>query len=68
MLLISMLYFFAGCEKMNVERTELSGAEELALKKAVLDTCTTIQSGEIFTSDGNVVEIGWDVWGYNYQA
>ncbi len=30
--------------------------------------CTTIQSGEILASDGTVVEVGYDDWGYNYQA
>lgn len=31
--------------------------------------CTTIQSGELFASDGiTVIETGYDVYGYNYQA
>jgi hypothetical protein len=30
--------------------------------------CTTIQSGELLTSDGKVITTGFDVWGYNYQA
>jgi len=30
--------------------------------------CTTIQSGELFASDGNLIETGFDDWGYNYQA
>lgn len=30
--------------------------------------CTTIQSGELLTSDGSVIETGFDEWGYNYQA
>lgn len=30
--------------------------------------CTTIQSGELFASDGSVIEVGYDEWGYNYQA
>jgi hypothetical protein len=30
--------------------------------------CTTIQSGELVASDGSVIEIGFDDWGYNYQA
>ena len=30
--------------------------------------CTTIQSGELFNSLGEVITIGFDEWGYNYQA
>lgn len=32
------------------------------------DTCTTINSGELLASDGSVIEVGFDEWGYNYQA
>lgn len=31
-------------------------------------SCMTIQSGELFASDGSVIETGFDDWGYNYQA
>lgn len=30
--------------------------------------CTTIQSGEIYDSAGNQLQVGYDEWGYNYQA
>lgn len=30
--------------------------------------CTTIQDGTLLTSDGRVIETGFDKWGYNYQA
>jgi len=30
--------------------------------------CTTIQDGTLLDSKGNVIEIGRDQWGYNYQA
>ena len=30
--------------------------------------CTTIQSGELFASDGSIITLGFDIWGYNYQA
>jgi hypothetical protein len=32
------------------------------------DACTTIQSGDLQTSDGFVITTGYDEWGYNYQA
>src|SRR3989339_1979028 len=31
-------------------------------------SCTTIQSGELLTSNNEVITIGFDNWGYNYQA
>ena len=30
--------------------------------------CITIQEGTLLTSDGEVIPIGYDEWGYNYQA
>ena len=30
--------------------------------------CITIQSGELLTSDGAVIKVGFDDWGYNYQG
>ena len=32
------------------------------------DACTTIQDGTLVRSDGEVIETGYDEWGYNYQA
>ena len=32
------------------------------------NACTSIQSGELVGSDGNVLSVGYDAWGYNYQA
>ncbi len=30
--------------------------------------CDTIQSGQISDTQGNQVQVGYDAWGYNYQA
>jgi hypothetical protein len=30
--------------------------------------CTKIQSGALVDSTGNVIKVGYDQWGYNYQA
>ena len=35
---------------------------------ALCDDCTTIQSGELLASDGSTITVGYDEWGYNYQA
>ena len=32
------------------------------------DKCTTIQDGILLDSNGNVISVGYDQWGYNYQA
>jgi hypothetical protein len=32
------------------------------------EKCTTIQSGELSASDGSTITVGFDEWGYNYQA
>jgi hypothetical protein len=32
------------------------------------NSCTTIQSGTLLASDGSIIEVGYDEWGYNYQA
>jgi hypothetical protein len=32
------------------------------------DGCTTIQDGTLYTSDGDLVTLGYSEWGYNYQA
>jgi len=31
-------------------------------------SCTTIQDGELRASDGSIITVGYDSWGYNYQA
>lgn len=32
------------------------------------DKCTTIKSGDLVASDGTAIVLGFDDWGYNYQA
>ena len=32
------------------------------------DGCTRIQDGDIYTPDGELIVLGYDEWGYNYQA
>lgn len=54
----------AGCEKSFVGD---SVQNDLALKGAKVE-CTTIQSGTLLGSDGEVIETGYDQWGYNYQS
>lgn len=35
---------------------------------SVEGSCTTIQDGVLLTSDGNLIGVGFDEWGYNYQG
>ncbi|MDA3854806.1 MAG: hypothetical protein PF569_01005 [Candidatus Woesearchaeota archaeon] len=39
-----------------------------SIDKGQKNTCTTIQSGELLDSAGEVIGVGFDDWGYNYQA
>jgi len=65
-LLVSVV--FTGCEAtenpISTQQSEQIAGIDLAKKSG----CTTIQSGELITSDGMVIETGYDQWGYNYQA
>jgi hypothetical protein len=54
-----------GCEK-NTLKEGVSGQEDAVLKAK--DECTTIQSGTLYNVYGDVLETGYDEWGYNYQA
>jgi hypothetical protein len=40
----------------------------IGLVMAKKDSCVTIQSKNLLTSDGRVITPGYDEWGYNYQA
>lgn len=36
--------------------------------KPAVNSCTTIQSGTLVDSVGSTISLGYDQWGYNYQA
>ncbi|GAB4531872.1 MAG: hypothetical protein Kow0063_11700 [Anaerolineae bacterium] len=46
----------------------LLGIPSAAMAGKPGDTCTTIQDGTLLRSDGVPIVIGYDEWGYNYQA
>ena len=46
----------------------LSGKTLFWKSNSSLATCTSIQDGTIKTSGGETVVLGYDQWGYNYQA
>lgn len=46
----------------------MSVSSVIAAKGGKNAGCTTIQSGELLTTDGRVITPGYDKWGYNYQA
>ncbi|MCK4918345.1 MAG: hypothetical protein KAS02_00985 [Candidatus Pacebacteria bacterium] len=54
-LLVSLFIFFA----MAILVSPVSAKQ---------DKCATIPSGQIYDSAGNVIEVGYDQWGYNYQG
>ena len=61
------LLFAASCtEEASAPTASAVDGPVVAAKKA--KGCTSIQSGELLTSTGDVIETGYDDWGYNYQA
>jgi hypothetical protein len=73
--IVLFILFMVGCENsVNPIKSQTSNDNEgisLAKKGGVKPDkpdCTTIQSGEILASDGSVIEVGFDDWGYNYQG
>lgn len=53
-----------GCGLLTVPPSEESELDS----KVKPSGCTTIQSGELVASDGSTIVVGYDGWGYNYQA
>ena len=51
----------------TVEDSELQTLQQNELT-AKANKCTTIQSGDLLAQDGSTIEVGYDDWGYNYQA
>ena len=45
-----------------------SGVGNTTIANAKNMSCTAIQSGELIDSAGNILKVGYDMWGYNYQA
>lgn len=58
-----------GCEVGNPAGSDGGSAVLPAAKGAGQNAgCTAIQEGVLQTSDGQVIQPGYDEWGYNYQA
>jgi hypothetical protein len=58
-----------GCQRdSNPVGTTLSEDAVLAAKGGKKADCTTIKDGTLVGSDGILLVIGYDDWGYNYQA
>ncbi len=71
MAIVGVLAFVFSCEqaKTPVESQKLKEGSFVVMKKGGNEiTCTTIQSGELLNSAGEVITPGYDEWGYNYQA
>lgn len=46
----------------------LAGGAMLMTSPSIAQECTTIQDGTLLTSADDLIEPGYDDWGYNYQA
>lgn len=40
----------------------------VAIGVVMANKCTTIQDGTLYGSDGELLVLGYNQWGYNYQA
>jgi hypothetical protein len=56
-----------SCEQSSLDNPSEDALLETTQAKAKVK-CATIKGGTIFASNGDVIEVGYDVWGYNYQA
>jgi len=63
-LIVALTLIVVGCTTSVVPPAEQSVADD----KAPAIKCTTIQDGTLLTSDGVPIVVGYDDWGYNYQA
>lgn len=71
--ILLLVIFMVGCE--NSVNPTISDAPNMSIAKADGETvslakggCTTIQSGELLASNGDVITTGYDEYGYNYQG
>ena len=64
--------FGAGCQDQSLEPTGVEGDVLSAQNEPNIlahgGSCTTIQDGTLLTSTGDEMVLGYDQWGYNYQA
>jgi len=58
-----LIFIMLSCEGTNDISESIQSKSSKAKEK-----CTTIQSGNIKTTDGRTIKVGYDEYGYNYQA
>ena len=66
-IIVALSLIVAGCTTSVVPPAEQNVADDKA-PATPAEKCTTIQSGELLASDSTVITVGYDDWGYNYQA
>lgn len=66
LVIISLLIY--SCDNSQTSVNQPENNQTTLAKSSANDGCTTIQSGTLLTSDGEVIKPGYDKWGYNYQA
>lgn len=70
LLVMSMAILSGFLAGQYIPRAQTSQSQSQVLSKTEKSKngCTTIQDGVLETTDGRVIEPGFDEWGYNYQA
>ncbi len=59
---------FAATLTLGCEKAPVAPSGESPTHTGLYTGCTTIPSGQLYTSAGEVIKPGYDQWGYNYQA
>ncbi|OGU55962.1 MAG: hypothetical protein A2V66_12590 [Ignavibacteria bacterium RBG_13_36_8] len=65
-LLFSIVLIFSCQQDQSVLTQSTDSPNQLSKKGG--GECTTIQDGTLYSSDGKLITVGYDEWGYNYQA
>ena len=64
-LVLTLAVVITACQKTTLNDKDANVENTF---KAKPDACTTIQSGELVDSNGDVITTGYSDFGYNYQA
>jgi len=72
--IVFLILFMVGCENSvnptnsDTPNMSMAKADGETMSLAKKEKCTTIPSGEILASNGDVITTGFDEYGYNYQG
>lgn len=69
MFVMVLALIIPGCEKESSNPVvPLSEPTDVSTLAKSNNGCVTIQDGQLYTTDGELISTGYSQWGYNYQA